>query len=920
MNSPTSSPISHGTKHDLSPQIRHQVDLLGRLLGEVIKEQAGEHIFSMVEEFRTRCQAAGKSGKSKAYESVRHRIGSLELDVLFWLIRSFTTFFHLINEAERQEIIRVRKEEVRRKTGGHPPAESIMETIITLETKGFGIDAIRDRIKAMDIQPTLTAHPSEVRRWSILYKQRRIAELLKMLPMDCALSPGEQGQIMRSIRDEISLLMTTEGVRSGPLMVNDEIKNGLYYCTTTIWDTVPRIMQDIHEAFSSRFGEGWDPPTFLRYRTWIGGDRDGNPLVTAQVTRQALRHHQEAALQNYIRELKELRNDLSISDRRVQISPKLTKDLKKEKREFSLAGTRAYSHEPFRLKIEYMLVRLARLRSRPESDVYSAQKFTQDLLLLQDAMKFAGLNALIRYERLTNLIIRSRVFGFHLVALDIRQHSRIHAEAVADLLKLAGVTDAYEDLSEPEKEALLASELGNPRPLVGYLKDLKESTSDVLAVFNVIRDAILKDHNSIGSYIVSMTHDVSDVMEVLLLAKESGMGTRRRGQLEIPLDVVPLYETIADLKQGAVLLEKLFSNKRYRRHLRSRGNFQEIMLGYSDSNKDGGYWMANWALASAHQDLADVCRSHNIHFRFFHGRGGSIGRGGGQASQAIIAMPSASRNGRVRFTEQGETISFRYARPEIAHRHIEQIVSAVLSSMHSERCGFECHPDMKNIMGNLVGKSMAAYRALIDHPQFWDWFHDITPIDHIGRLPIASRPVSRKTGESLDFKNLRAIPWVFSWTQTRYNLPGWYGIGAAFQNTFAIKAEHGDLLREMYSTWPFFRAILDNAQLEMVRTRLPIAAYYETLSEHAFHSIIAEEFEQARKGILLITGQKRLLAHRPATRSAIHLRNAYTDVLNLIQVELMRRWKRAAEDERGVLRHALFLTINGIAAAMQSTG
>jgi phosphoenolpyruvate carboxylase len=920
MNLPTSSLTSHETKYELSPQIRHQVDLLGRLLGNVIKEQAGEHIFSMVEDFRTCCQAAGAAAKSEDYAAVRDRIGKLELDVIFWLIRSFTTFFHLINEAERQEIIRSRNEKAGRETGERSSAESIIETIINLETKGFGQEDIRDRITAMDIQPTLTAHPTEVRRWSILYKQRRIAELLKMLPMDCALSTVEQQRIMRSIRDEISLLMTTEGVRSGPLMVNDEIRNGLYYCTTTIWNTVPRVMQDLHEAFSKCFEANLDPPAFLRYRTWIGGDRDGNPYVTPQVTRQALLHHQEAALQNYIRELKELQNDLSISDRRVQTSPKLAKDLKKEKRKFSLDETRKHPHEPFRLKIEYMLLRLEQLKSQPESSVYSAQSFTQDLLLLQDAIQFAGLKSLLRYERLANLIARSRVFGFHLVALDIRQHSRVHAEAVADLLKVAGVTDAYEDLAEPDKETLLAAELNNPRPLVGYPRDLKETTSDLLAVFKVIRDAIIKDPESIGGYIVSMTHDVSDVLEVLLLAKESGLGRRRRGQLAIPLDVVPLFETITDLKQGAVLLERLFSNKRYRRHLRSRDDFQEIMLGYSDSNKDGGYWMANWALESAHQALAKTCRNHNIRFRFFHGRGGSIGRGGGQASQAIIAMPAASRNGRIRFTEQGETISFRYARPEIAHRHIEQIVSAVLTSMHSDRCGFECHPDMKKIMANLAGKSMTAYRELIDHPRFWDWFRAITPIDHIGRLPIASRPVSRKTGKNLDFENLRAIPWVFAWTQTRYNLPGWYGMGTALQETFTASASHGDLLRNMYTTWPFFRAIIDNAQLEMVRTRLPIAANYETLSEYAYHDIIAEEFNKTRQGILTITGQNTLLANRPAVRNTIHLRNAYTDVLNLIQVELMRRWKSAAGSKRAVLRHALFLTINGIAAAMQSTG
>jgi len=920
MNGKLAQPQQNEPKEGLSPQIRSQVDLLGRLLGAVIKEQAGAETLALVEGLRTRCQAAGATGDDDAYQAVGQQIGALDLDALFWLIRSFTAFFHMVNEAERQEIIRVRMEAARYETAEHPLSGSLLDTVRELQREGRDAEHLWARIQAMDIQPTLTAHPTEVRRWSILYKQRRIADLLERLPMGCGLSATEQQRIRTAMHDEIALLMTTEGVRPEPLMVDDEIKNGLYYCATTIWDTVPKVMQDLHAAIGARWGEAGDRPPCLRYRTWIGGDRDGNPYVTPEVTRQAFRLHKAAALQNYIKALTELRNDLSISDRRVKIPSALLQDLEEEHKAMALDAEKHHPHEPFRRKIEYMIAKMEHLRARPESAVYSAQQFTRDLLLLQEAIGSAGLKSLTQYERLTHLIARSRVFGFHLAALDIRQHSRVHAEAVADLLRAAGVTDVYDQMAEPEKEALLASELTNPRPLVGGRDELAEATKEVLAVFRLLRDMLATDPQAVGSYIVSMTHAVSDVLEVLLLAKASGFEHGREGLLEIPLDVVPLFETIADLKKGAGLLERLFRDPVYRRHLKSRGDFQEIMLGYSDSNKDGGYWMANWALESAHQALAATCRDHNIDFRFFHGRGGSIGRGGGQASQAILAMPAVSRNGRIRFTEQGETISFRYARPEIAHRHLEQIVAAVLTSMHNEQCGFECHPDMQAVMEMLAGASMSAYRGLIDHAKFWRWFRDITPIDHIGRLPIASRPVSRKTGEDLNFDNLRAIPWVFAWTQTRYNLPGWYGIGTALTEAAASRAGHRDLLREMYLQWPFFHAVLDNAQLEMVRTRLAIAAHYETLSEHAFHRTIAEEYARTREGILAITGQTALLADRPTIRSTIQLRNPYTDVLNLIQVELLRRWKSAADAERGALRHALFLTINGIAAAMQSTG
>ena len=920
MNGVTSSSDAYEKKDGLSPQIRHQVDLLGRLLGDVIREQAGEEVFSLVEELRTASQAAGSSGYPDGYAAISHRISGLDLEHIFWLIRSFTTYFHLINEAERQEIIRLKKENCRRDAADRPTDHSIISNLTEVLQKGVEKEAIRNQVSAMDIQPTLTAHPTEVRRGSILYKQRRVAELLERLPMGCALSPSEQKRIRSAIRDEISLLIATEGVRSGPLSVHDEINNGLYYCTTTIWQTVTQIMRDLNEAFSDCFGVSWEMHPFLRYRTWIGGDRDGNPNVTPEVTHQAFRVYQEAALDNYILELEALRNDLSISDRRVEIPSILALDLKNEKKSFSLDAALRHRHEPFRLKIEYMIAKIKRLRSQPESNAYSHKMFTQDLLLVRGALASAGLTSLTKYEKLEALIARSRVFGFHLVALDIRQHSRVHGEAVADLLNAAGATADYQDMVEPEKQALLASELANPRPLVGCRDDLEVSTKDVLRVFRLIGETLDRDPDAVGAYIVSMTHEVSDLLEVLLLAKESGIGQRRKGALEIPLDVVPLFETIADLTGGADLLERLFTDMHYRRHLKSRNNFQEIMLGYSDSNKDGGYWMANWALESAHQILAATCRKHSIDFRFFHGRGGSVGRGGGQANQAILAMPAVSRNGRIRFTEQGEIISFRYARPEIAHHHLEQIVAAVLTTMHNDQCGFECRSDMRTCMQTLAEKSMNAYRELVDHPSFWNWFRSITPIDHIGRLPIASRPVSRKAGKKLKFEDLRAIPWVFSWTQTRYNLPGWYGIGTALAEIGASKKKQRELLREMYLTWPFFRIVLDNAQLELVRTHLPIAAHYKTLSNHRFHNTIEREYERARQGILSITGQEELLEEHTDIRSKVQLRNPYTDVLNLIQVELLRRWRRAKKEDSDHLRHALFLSINGIAAAMQSTG
>ena len=512
------------------------------------------------------------------------------------------------------------------------------------------------------------------------------------------------------------------------------------------------------------------------------------------------------------------------------------------------------------------------------------------------------------------------VFGFHLVSVDFRQHSGVHEKAVAELFRLAGVNDRYAELDEPEKRALLESELHNPRPLVSGYEDVSESTAEVLQTLEAARDAMERDEGSVGAYIVSMTHTVSDMLEVLILAKEVNLWKIRNGEVASSIDVVPLFETITDLERGAELMGEIFASRIYRLHLKARGDFQEIMLGYSDSNKDGGYWMANWALEKGHETLAEICRKHDIGFRFFHGRGGSIGRGGGRANQAIFAMPPASRNGRLRFTEQGEVISFRYALPAIARRHLEQIVNAILGTVHDTQCDMGCSPEMTEMMSAIADRSMAAYRELIDDPEFWEWYREVTPIEQISHLPIASRPVSRKSAEKVAFDDLRAIPWVFSWTQTRYNLPGWYGMGKALGDLIENDETNLRRLQDMWKNWAFFNTVLDNAQREMTRARLDIAARYNRLSKRNFHERIAADFEKARQAILSISDQQELMDNHPVIQKSIRLRNPYTDVLNLVQIELLRRWRSASDTERGPIRHALFLSINGIAAAMQSTG
>jgi phosphoenolpyruvate carboxylase len=906
----------------ISAPLSYHVNLLGTLLGQAIRDQAGEAVFALVEELRRACRAAGEADDpDTAFDAVAERIRGLNLDEIFWMVRAFSTFFNLVNEAERQEIIRINREAEISETPDDPRGESIRDAVHRIREMGIDLAGLSEQMaRRLDIQPTLTAHPTEVRRGSILHKQKRIAGLLGSVPRDGRLGSNEKDRIFTRIYHQIALLLATDDVRGDRMTVADEVENGLYYCTTSIWETVPRIYRDLREALELYCGEVPDLPVFLRYRSWIGGDRDGNPFVTPDATRRAFDAYRNKALDLYRRELTELWHETSLSSLRVAAPPELTDGLADAAASAGLTPEfrRRYRKEPWRLRLSILDARLRRLREGASE--YAAGDFVADLEVLRRSLVVSGLADMARYGRLAELIDRARVFGFHFAALDIRQHSRVHEDAVDELLRRAGVHGDYAGLDEIGRARLLETELLNPRPLVGREEPLPHRATVVLDAFAAARDAWRRDPESVGGFVVSMTHAVSDLLEVLLLAKETGLWRVAADRVESPVDVVPLFETIEDLERAGGLLESAFESRVYRMHLAARGDFQEIMLGYSDSNKDGGYWMANWALEKGHERLAVVCREHGIDFRFFHGRGGSVGRGGGRANQAILTMPTESRNGRLRYTEQGEVIAFRYALAPMARRHLEQIVHAMLLSVHESQCDVGCSPEMIAMMDEIARRSMAAYRALIDDPDFWEWYREVTPIEHIGDLPIASRPVSRKSADEVEFDDLRAIPWVFGWTQTRYNVPGWFGMGAALSGLIEADPENLERLRRMWDGWTFFRTILDNAQREMARARPAMAGRYARRGEGDLHGRIAEDFRKARKAVLDITGQDELMDIHPVIRKSIRLRNPYTDVLNLIQVELLERWRNAGDEERGALRHALFLTIGGIAAAMQSTG
>jgi phosphoenolpyruvate carboxylase len=907
------------------------VEVLGTTLDQVVREQAGEAVWAQVVALRQACVSAAHTPDPSRRLQAEADLAALPLESIVWLLRTLTAFFHLVNQAERQEIIRINRERQVRAVPEAPRADSIEEAVVRLKQQGCTTADVQALLGRLDIQPTLTAHPTEARRRSILYKQQRLSELLDALRQPQQ-TPDEAAEIRAELHSQIALLLATSEVRSERVSVAEEVEYGLYFLNTTIWDVVPRIHADVRRALERHYGLRADLPGFLRFRTWIGGDRDGNPFVTPEVTRQAAALLRRTILTRYQEELRLLRRELSLSDRYAPVPEGLRASVAADAATVPLEEReqRAFQHEPYRLKLSYMQARIAALLDALDGKptrvppTYTWKAFVGDLEGLQEWLAEARFGEAARAGRLASLLARARSFGFHFAALDIRQHSRLHEEATGALLHVAGVTDAYATLSEAQRQALLTQELANPRPLLPHGAALPETARMVLDTFGMIRDLKAQDPEAVGSFIISMTHTLSDVLEVLLLAKEVGLWRLHEGAVASALDVAPLFETIEDLALAESFLHDLFQHPVYQRHLVARGRFQEIMLGYSDSNKDGGFWMANWALHQAQERIGAVCHAHDLDFRLFHGRGGTVGRGGGRASLAILAMPPAAQSGRIRFTEQGEVISFRYALPDIAHRHLEQIVHAML--LATGQAHTPASPPLSDadtaLMQQVADASMHAYRALIDDPALWPWYTRITPIEHISRLPIASRPVSRKSGQEVDFESLRAIPWVFAWTQTRYTVPGWYGIGHALQTVLAAAPTHLALMQDWYARWPFFQAVVGNAQLEMARARLDIARHYTQLGEPAthLHDRIAADFAQAEATLLAITGQHALLDNSPAVQRTIRFRNPYTDLLNLLQVELLRRYRHSPPDAREPLRPALFLSINGLAAAMQSTG
>ncbi len=930
LNEPPNDPIPGGG--DLARDVR----LLGNALGAVLREQGGDELFQTVERVRALTkEARNQPGAGEAEKELNRLFEGMDFATALPVLKAFTTYFGLINLAEQKEIARVNRRRAV-DAGEAPRAESVREAVRTLKDGGMSAEAMRELVQNLSVQLVFTAHPTESKRRTVQEKLHRLSDCLSVLEAPLV-TRTERESVEADIAAETEILWQTDEVRQRRLSVLDEARNILFYFTETLFAVTPQLYDDLATALAECYpGEQFEVGNVLEYGSWVGGDRDGNPTITLAHTAEILRLHRDTVLSLYIPAVRALSDRLSQSRHYVGVSAELEASLASDASLLPSVAAEAAGRsptEPYRRKCEYIWERLNRTRTNSEGGYGAASEFVADLEMIERSLNennghFAAARVL------TPLLRRARLFGFHLARLDIREHKSRYLGALRAVLADTGID--WDALTEAERVTLLEREIAGRRPLVPAKPSYDEETNITLGLFWLVSDSMAHlGPEAFGSFIMSMASNVSDVLAMLLLAKEAGLADLRDGDGGWSrVDVVPLFETIEDLENAPTVLDTLLSNAVYRRNVTHRGGAQEVMVGYSDSNKDGGYLTANWKLYVAQSKLAEVAQKHGVKLRLFHGRGGAIGRGGGPAGKAVLAQPPGSVRGRLKITEQGEVIAARYFDQEIAHRNLEQMVHAVLLASADTEDAPEIPADWAAVMDEVSQTAFTAYRALVyDDPGFVRFFHEATPIGEFAQLNIGSRPPKRTASDRIE--DLRAIPWVFSWMQSRYTLPGWYGVGAALGAYAAASPAHLDRLRRMYEDWPFFTTLLDNAQMSLAKADLDIAARYAALVEDRanadrIYGTIADEYTRTTAVLLQITGQSALLDTAPVLQKSIRLRNPYVDPLSFLQVELLRRLRalpsasdtdpNALKTQRRDLRAAVLLSVNGIAAGMKNTG
>ena len=946
MRSPATPPKTAARRKDDERPLIEDIRLLGRILGDVIREQDGVAAFELVERIRTLSVAFRRDADHEADRALKKLLKGLSADQTVSVIRAFTYFSHLANLAEDRHHIRRQAQDER---AGVAQEGSLEQTMAHLRAAGIGAKTIAKSLAHSFISPVLTAHPTEVQRKSILDAERDIAKLLSArddIRLHSAASPGGKDALTprelatneAHIRARVMQLWQTRLLRYSKLTVADEVENALSYYESTFLREIPKIYADIEQTLGQPVAH-----SFLRMGQWIGGDRDGNPNVSAQTLEYALRRQSEVVLRHYLTEVHYLGSELSVSSLLASCSPAM-----QALAERSPDRNAHRVDEPYRRALIGIYARLAatlelltgteamRHAVAPQNPYTLPGELAEDLRTIEESL-FAHHGSALSTQRLRPLIRAVEVFGFHLATVDLRQSSDKHESVVAELLRTARIEPDYSALAEDAKRALLIGLLNDARALRVHGAGYSAHAQGELAIFEMARQMRQRfGHEAIRHYIISHTESVSDLLEVLLLQKEAGL---LRGTLDADavcdLIVVPLFETIEDLRNAAPIMRAFYALPGIADLVQRGGAEQDIMLGYSDSNKDGGIFTSNWELYRAEIALVELfdelaAERAPVQLRMFHGRGGTVGRGGGPSYQAILAQPPGTVRGQIRLTEQGEVIGSKYANPAIGRRNLETLVAATLEATLLQAT--QAAPKrFLAAAAQLSEHSMAAYRALVyETPGFADYFFGATPLREITELNIGSRPASRKATQAIE--DLRAIPWSFSWGQCRLTLPGWFGFGAAVQAFVhgadgalpaAQAKERTALLQSMQKQWPFFQTLLSNMDMVMAKSDLALAARYAELVPDArlrrrIFSAIEAEWQRTADALALITGSKQRLAGNASLQRSIRHRFPYIDPLHHLQVELVRRYRAGQADER--VQRGIHISINGIAAGLRNTG
>jgi phosphoenolpyruvate carboxylase len=908
--------------------LRGDVRLLGRILGDTLREQEGEASFQLIENVRRAAVLFRKTQDDRDRVQLEQTLDALSPSETLVVVRAFSYFSQLSNIAE--DLHHNRRHRAHLKAGSAPKDGSLLLALERIEARHLDQKTLQSFLDSALISPVLTAHPTEVHRKSILDCQLIISSLLSDRDR-VDMTPDELADNEEALHRFVLILWQTRMLRTSKLTVRDEIKNGLEYYRYTFLTEIPKIYANLEKQLEARFDKDIRIPPLLRVGSWIGGDRDGNPFVTHDVMLDAVQQHSSLAFEHYLSETHILGTRLSLTDRLVDVSDELRRlsDTSPDK-------AAARSDEPYRRALILVYSRLSatakhlghKISHLPpvSKDVHpyaTPQEFIADLDVLIDSLFKHGAVYLAR-GRIAYLRRAVEVFGFHLAPLDMRQHSAIHEQTVSELFSHSSGKADYKDLNETDRREVLLAALQAGKPLLAEL----DQYSDVAQSELRIMQAAAQIHQRYGraalpNHIISKTDAVSDMLELALMLQQVKLLEGDDAPV-LHVNIIPLFETIEDLRGCGTIMDELFTIPYYRKLLASRGNTQEVMLGYSDSNKDGGYLTANWELYKAEVILVRVFARHGIELRLFHGRGGTVGRGGGPSYEAILAQPPGSVNGQIRITEQGEVIASKYSNPEIGRRNLETLIAATMEATLLHHHGADSTmPEYHRIMEALSLDAFAAYRKLVyETPGFTEYFFNATPIREIAELNIGSRPSARKASDRIE--DLRAIPWVFSWGLNRTLLPGWYGFGSAVRRFIAREGDAGlAQLQAMYQNWAFFRGLMSNMDMVLSKTDMGIASRYAELVEDValrdqIFGAINSEWESTVEMLFAVTGNTTLLQDNPAFARSLLTRMPYIDPLNHLQVALLERHR--AGDNDALVKRAIHLTINGIATGLRNSG